>query len=363
MPRTPAIRRAILSGIIMLTAASFAPAAAPDAIRELTLRAEGGDPAAQLSLAVRFRDGQGVAQDDAAAMQWAHRAAGGGGLQIHRPAISQRQRRPHAERLRLHRGRESLRPLQSGRRLAGLATHLRRRPEKLLAVRPLRPAFPRGPLAPRLRHRSFRLGLNASPRQIARRVSPGIENSGARGRGRSRVPLGAAHDIDVSREVEPAAISLLILRVFQQREAREGHPFSARPKPKAFARRRRYVRRARDRTAFAIAGRCELRRAVMVLKGVCLHAVGSREQTLIAVLVRHTTEMFRLLQPLVEDARLRSCALRIGSATQSRWRHADGGGAGPLPFSLAPAGTAGSGRRRGHARGCRCARWCSRLAE
>jgi TPR repeat protein len=45
------------------------------ALSNLVAEAEGGDAAAQLSLAIRFRDGNGVAKDDASAMKWAHRAA------------------------------------------------------------------------------------------------------------------------------------------------------------------------------------------------------------------------------------------------------------------------------------------------
>ncbi len=41
-------------------------------------QAAGGDVKAQLNLAVRYRDGKGVAKDDALALQWAHRAADAG---------------------------------------------------------------------------------------------------------------------------------------------------------------------------------------------------------------------------------------------------------------------------------------------
>ena len=44
----------------------------------LQTRATEGDAAAQLELAFRFRDGKGVAKDDALALQWAHRAADAG---------------------------------------------------------------------------------------------------------------------------------------------------------------------------------------------------------------------------------------------------------------------------------------------
>ena len=67
------ISAAILT--IMLTATSFTHAAETDALRDLTAKAEQGDAAAQLTLAVRYRDGEGVEKDSAAAMRWAHRAA------------------------------------------------------------------------------------------------------------------------------------------------------------------------------------------------------------------------------------------------------------------------------------------------
>lgn len=47
-------------------------------MKAIVLKAEAGDAAAQASLAMRYRDGQGVAKDSAAAMQWAHRAADAG---------------------------------------------------------------------------------------------------------------------------------------------------------------------------------------------------------------------------------------------------------------------------------------------
>jgi TPR repeat protein len=62
-----------------MLAASIAPLRAelPE-ISELTAKAERGEAASQLALAVRLRDGKGVTKDDAAAMQWAHRAADAG---------------------------------------------------------------------------------------------------------------------------------------------------------------------------------------------------------------------------------------------------------------------------------------------
>lgn len=44
----------------------------------LRTRAEGGEAAAQVALALRYRDGKGAVKDDALAMQWAHRAADAG---------------------------------------------------------------------------------------------------------------------------------------------------------------------------------------------------------------------------------------------------------------------------------------------
>lgn len=64
-----------LISTLMLATATFAPAAEPDAIRELIAQAESNDPSAQLALACCYRDGKGVVKDNAAAMQWAHRAA------------------------------------------------------------------------------------------------------------------------------------------------------------------------------------------------------------------------------------------------------------------------------------------------
>ncbi len=46
--------------------------------KTLTAQADGGDAAAQVALAIRYRDGKGVARDDALALQWAHRAADAG---------------------------------------------------------------------------------------------------------------------------------------------------------------------------------------------------------------------------------------------------------------------------------------------
>jgi len=47
-------------------------------VAELQSKAAGGDVKAQLDLAIRLRDGKGIAKDDAAAMKWAHQAADAG---------------------------------------------------------------------------------------------------------------------------------------------------------------------------------------------------------------------------------------------------------------------------------------------
>jgi TPR repeat protein len=44
-------------------------------LNDLAARAESGDAAAQVALAIQYRDGKGVAKDNTLAMQWAHRAA------------------------------------------------------------------------------------------------------------------------------------------------------------------------------------------------------------------------------------------------------------------------------------------------
>jgi TPR repeat protein len=58
-----------------LMAGSLAPAADTLPINELLAKAARGDTHAQVSLAVRYRDGDGVKQDYAEAMRWAHLAA------------------------------------------------------------------------------------------------------------------------------------------------------------------------------------------------------------------------------------------------------------------------------------------------
>jgi TPR repeat protein len=61
--------------IAALTIAGIARADEPAELESLRSRAGGGDVKAQLDLAIRYRDGKGVAKDEAEAMQWAHRAA------------------------------------------------------------------------------------------------------------------------------------------------------------------------------------------------------------------------------------------------------------------------------------------------
>jgi tetratricopeptide (TPR) repeat protein len=51
---------------------------AADEIPDLQSRAKSGDAKAQIDLAVRLRDGKGVAKDDTEAMKWAHKAADAG---------------------------------------------------------------------------------------------------------------------------------------------------------------------------------------------------------------------------------------------------------------------------------------------
>lgn len=72
----PGAKLMSIAGLAVLLMA-FHSAGGDDAppTAELKARAEGGDIRAQVSLAVRYRDGKGVAQDYAEAMRWAHRAA------------------------------------------------------------------------------------------------------------------------------------------------------------------------------------------------------------------------------------------------------------------------------------------------
>ncbi len=59
----------------LLLAANVARAADSPPTAELIKMASEGDATAQLSLAVCYRDGKGVAKDNAEAMRWAHLAA------------------------------------------------------------------------------------------------------------------------------------------------------------------------------------------------------------------------------------------------------------------------------------------------
>ena len=63
---------------VLLVSISTALAAAELPLQELQEKARQGDAEAQTALAVRYRDGKGVAKDDALAMQWAHRAVDAG---------------------------------------------------------------------------------------------------------------------------------------------------------------------------------------------------------------------------------------------------------------------------------------------
>ncbi len=70
----------IISQLIPALLLAVAPVRADDTqvVNDLLAKAAGGDVAAQAALAVRYRDGKGVAKDDAEAMKWAHRAADAG---------------------------------------------------------------------------------------------------------------------------------------------------------------------------------------------------------------------------------------------------------------------------------------------
>jgi TPR repeat protein len=61
-----------LTGLTTLLALSAQDSAG---FKDLAARAESGDTAAQVALAIHYRDGKGIAKDNALAMQWAHRAA------------------------------------------------------------------------------------------------------------------------------------------------------------------------------------------------------------------------------------------------------------------------------------------------
>ena len=74
LTNNPSPRR-LLAGILAAWLVSLSVSFADEQIESLRTRAGSGDIKAQLDLAVRYRDGQGVAKDGAEAMQWAHRAA------------------------------------------------------------------------------------------------------------------------------------------------------------------------------------------------------------------------------------------------------------------------------------------------
>jgi TPR repeat protein len=63
-----------LAATLLLAASLYAE----PSLDELLDKAGAGDAAAQVAVAIRYRDGKGAAKDDALAMQWAHRAADAG---------------------------------------------------------------------------------------------------------------------------------------------------------------------------------------------------------------------------------------------------------------------------------------------
>ena len=69
--------RRLFTGILATLVVSLSVSSAADQteLESLRSRAGSGDVKAQLDLAIRYRDGKGVAKDGAEAMQWAHRAA------------------------------------------------------------------------------------------------------------------------------------------------------------------------------------------------------------------------------------------------------------------------------------------------
>ena len=77
MPTNHSSPRRLLTGILAawLVSLSVSSADEPAELESLRTRAGSGDVKAQLDLAIRYRDGKGIAKDEAAAMQWAHRAA------------------------------------------------------------------------------------------------------------------------------------------------------------------------------------------------------------------------------------------------------------------------------------------------
>lgn len=68
----------IISTILLLAGANVANTAEAPPIAEITDKAAQGDTAAQLSLAIKYRDGKGVEKNTAEAMHWGHLAADNG---------------------------------------------------------------------------------------------------------------------------------------------------------------------------------------------------------------------------------------------------------------------------------------------
>jgi uncharacterized protein len=68
------VRSTAILTMLLMSVSRLSAADAPE-LEALRSRAKEGDVKAQLDLAYRYRDGKGVAKDDAEAMQWAHRAA------------------------------------------------------------------------------------------------------------------------------------------------------------------------------------------------------------------------------------------------------------------------------------------------
>ena len=71
----------ISTGLMLANIAAVAEPESPP-VEELIEKATRGDTDAQISLAIHYRDGKGVAKDNAEAMRWAHLAADTPGLQI-----------------------------------------------------------------------------------------------------------------------------------------------------------------------------------------------------------------------------------------------------------------------------------------
>ena len=85
----------------LLVGANFACPAEPPPLGELIEKASAGDTAAQLSLAVRYRDGKGVARDNTEAMRWAHPVADRGTRQaVRRELLAVRRKIRHHDPVR-----------------------------------------------------------------------------------------------------------------------------------------------------------------------------------------------------------------------------------------------------------------------